>query len=248
MSAVREKSMPSVIDAQTGRALARRVGAGSFVLGSINAAGPRLRIQAALYGPSSNDAVASASIEGDTLQLLSLIDRLAGQLLVKARPGAERHLMQTAALTTNSLPALKAFLNAEQSLRRRQLDSAIAGYQQAIAEDSTFVLADYRLAIAAGWQDRHTLSSEAIARGIAAGGRLTERDRRLMTAYAAYRRGDADDAERQYREILDDYPDDLEAEFELGDLLFQYNPLRGRPRGESRPMLDKVLDHDPGFL
>ena len=87
-----------------------------------------------------------------------------------------------------------------------------------------------------------------MARGLKVGSRLTQRDRRLMTAYAAYRRGDADAAEQQYRAILEDYPDDLEAEFELGDLLFTYNPLRGRPRLEARPMLDKVLEHDPGFL
>jgi tetratricopeptide (TPR) repeat protein len=248
MSALRG-SNTDVIDAARGRALVTKMGAGSFVLGSVTSSGPRMRIQAALHGVQPTDtSPINASVEGDTSQLLELVDRLAADLLVKRRPGAAYRLTQTAALTTHSLPALKAFLNAEQLLRGRALDSAIAGYQRAIAEDSSFALAYYRLAVAAGWQERHALSSDAVMHALRVGGRLTERDRRLMTAYAVFRAGDADDAERQYRAVLEDFPDDLEAEFQLGDLLFQYNPLRGRPRVEARPMLDRVLAYDPGFL
>ena len=241
----------TVFDAEAGRSLGRRFGAGAYVLGSVNPVGSRVRIQAAMHSASDGDhgePLARASVEGDSSDLLTLVDRLAAQLLVNRSAGAAQRLSQTAAITTHSLPALKAFLNAEQRLRGRAMDSAIVGYQRAIAEDSTFALAYYRLAVAAGWAERHALSNEALRRGVALSDRLTERDRRLITAYDAYRRGAADDAERQYRRVLEDYPDDLEAEFQLGDLLFQYNPLRGRPRLEARPMLDKVLALDPGFL
>ena len=207
-----------------------------------------MRIQAAMYDGNDQEPRATATVEGDTTQLLELVDRLAGELLVKRRPGSQHRLIQMAQLTTHSLPALKSFLNAEQNLRRRQLDSAIAGYQLATADDSTFALAYYRLAVAAGWSDRHALSTDAVSRALSVSGRLGEREKRLVSAYAAYRRGEPDAAERQYRAVLDDFPDDLEAEFQLGDLLFQYNPLRGRPRVEARPMLDRVLAHDPGFL
>jgi tetratricopeptide (TPR) repeat protein len=250
MSAIRRNSSSSnALDAASARALVRQMGANSFVLGSVTSSGPRMRIQATLHSANGGDAApVGASVEGDTSRLLELVDRLAGDLLVQRRPGAAYRLTRTAALTTHSLPALKAFLNAEQRLRGRALDSAIAGYQRAIAEDSTFALAYYRLAVAAGWQERHALSTDAVTRGLRVGGRLTERDRRLMTAYSAFRSGAADEAERLYRAILEDFPDDLEAEFQLGDVLFQYNPLRGRPRLEARAMLDRVLAHDPGFL
>ena len=250
MSAVgRGSSTGAAIDVPAGRAFGRRVGAGSFVLGSVTSAGPTLRLQAAMY-PADGDGepIARASAEGDSARLLELVDRLAGQLLVNRRRDAANRLNQTAALTTHSLGALKAFLNAERNLRGRAMDSAIAGYQQAIALDSTFALAYYRLAVAAGWSERHAVSSEAVATGLRHSERLGERDRLLIRAYADYRRGAANEAERQYRAILDNYPDDLEAEFQLGDLLFQYNPLRGRPRLEARPLLDKVLALDPGFL
>jgi eukaryotic-like serine/threonine-protein kinase len=249
MTAVRHApGTGSVLDAGAGRDLVRRVGAGAFILGSVTSVGKRIRIQAALYQANGNGPPINATVQGDSAQLLELVDRLAGQLLVERRPSAEHRMMQTAALTTHSLTALKAFLGAEQNLRNGQLDSAISGYQRAIAEDSAFALAYYRLAIAAGWHDKHALSTEAVTTALHSRGTLTKRDQHLMSAYSAYRRGKASDAERQYRAVLEDFPDDLEAEFELGDLLFNYNPLRGRPRLEARPMLDRVLDHDPGFL
>jgi serine/threonine-protein kinase len=235
--------------AEQGPAILRRIGAGTYITGSVVVTGPILRIQASLYEIGDEAPPrAQASVEGDTAQVLQLVDRLSAELMVKRRPGPVFRLTQTAAVTTRSLPALKAFLEAERTLRNGQPDTAIAGFQRAIAEDSTFALAHYRLAVAAGWAERHPLSTDAVERAMATSQRLADRDRRLLTAYAAFRRGAPNVAERQYRDILEDYPDDLEAEFQLADVLFQYNPLRGRPRGEARELFDKVLALDPGFL
>ena len=232
-----------------GREVVRQVGAGTYITGSVVASGPTLRIQASLF-ENGDEAPprAQVSVEGDTAQVLQLVDRLSAELMVKRRPGPVYRLTQTAAVTTRSLPALRAYLEAERDLRNGKPDTAIAGFQRAVAEDSTFALAYYRLAVAAGWAERHALSSESVTRALATSARLADRDKRLLTAYAAFRRGSPNDAERQYREILDDYPDDLEAEFQLADVLHQYNPLRGRPRGEARELFDKVLALDPGFL
>ena len=79
--------------------------------------------------------------EGDTSRVLQLVDRLSAELLVKRRPGPVFRLTQTAAVTTRSLPALKAFLDGERNLRNGKPDTAIAGFQRAITEGSTFSLA-----------------------------------------------------------------------------------------------------------
>jgi serine/threonine-protein kinase len=248
ISAIGKSGVTSPGDADA-RGAVRRIGAGTYITGSVVAAGPTLRIQASLYDDGDESPPrAQVSVEGDTAQVLQLIDRLSAELMVKRRPGPVYRLTQTAAVTTRSLPALKEFLEAERNLRNGKPDSAIAGFQRAIAEDSTFALAYYRLAVAAGWAERHPLSSDAVQRAVAASNRLSDRDRRLLTAYAAFRRGAPNDAELQYRGILEDYPDDLEAEFQLADVLHQYNPLRGRPRVEARELFDRVLALDPGFL
>jgi hypothetical protein len=226
----------------------RGIGAGTYITGSVVAIGPTLRIQAALHENGDDAPPEQVSVEGDTTQVLQLVDRRSAELMVKRRPGPVHRLTQTAAMTTRSLPALRAFLEAERNLRNGKPDTAIAGFQRAIEEDSAFALAHYRLAVAAGWAERHPLSTDAVWRAVATSDRLGVRDRRLLAAYAAFRRGAPNDAEQQYRSILETYPDDLEAEFQLADVMHQYNPLRGRPRIEARELFDRVLAFDPGFL
>ena len=243
------------LDPARGRELARGVGAGLFILGSVNANGPQVRLQAALYDVStrSDSAHVTGSVEGDSAQLFSLVDQLAAQLMVSRGRGISARLSETAAVTTRSLGALKAYLDGERRLRTAslqgpKLDSAIAMFQQAVSADSTFALAYYRMAVAAGWANRHVLSTASAERALTLGDRLAPRDRRLLEAYVNYRRGTATVAERQYREILRDYPDDLEAAFQLADVQYNYNPLYSRARSEARDAFNQVLALDPGFL
>jgi serine/threonine-protein kinase len=239
-------------DVAKARALARRLGAGLYVLGSVHAAGGRLRIQADLRSEAdtAGGTLARANAEGDSTQLFQLVDRLSADLLAGRGRGLSSRLMQSAALTSRSLSALKHYLEGERNLRGGEgnFDSAIAGFQRAIAEDSTFALAHYRLAVAAAWAWRPGISGPATQRALALGDRLEHRDRRLLSAFAAFQRGAAEEAEQQYRGILRDYPDDLEAEFQLATVYYYYNSARGRPVSEASEPFDHVLALDPGFL
>jgi eukaryotic-like serine/threonine-protein kinase len=239
-----------VADVEEGRRLARRVGAGLYVLGSVNAIGNQVRLDASLYdgGPAQPALLSQASVSGDTTQLFELVDRLAGDLMVAQRRGPGSRLLQTAAVTTQSLPALKAYLDAEGSLRRGAFDTALAGFQGAVQLDSTFALAYYRLAVAAAWSSREALIRPNTARAVRLGSRLSARDQRLLGSFAALAAGKPDEAERGYRGVLQDYPDDLEAQWQLATLLYVYNPLRGRPIAESQPVFDGIVKLDPEFL
>jgi TolB-like protein len=234
------------------RAVARRVGAGIYLLGSVHAIAGRLRIQASLYDATTDEpgiALSQLGVEGDAADVLVLVDQLAARLLVERRAAPGR-LFETATLTTRSLSALKTYLTAEQALRSgpERIDSALAGLSRAVTEDSTFALAHYRLAVAAGWQGRQEMAATATAAALRHSARLAERDRRLLQAYGQYRSGAVERAEQGFRDLVRDYPDDLEAEFQLADLLTHYNPLRGRSQAEARELFDRVLTYDPGFL
>jgi serine/threonine-protein kinase len=249
-----------VADEARGRDIARQLGAWLYVLGGVNVVGARLRIQAALFeaggagtadggaGTSRPEAVARASVEGDTAQLFALVDRLAADLVAHRYRGPGGRLVETAAATTRSLPALRAYLDAEEHLRNSRFDSAAIGYRRAVTEDSTFALAHYRLSIALGLGNQWAPAAVAAERALSLAGRLGERERRLVEAYGAFVRGAADDAERAYRAVLRDYPDDLEAQFLLGRTLVSFNPARGRSIAEARPVFDAVLAADPEFL
>jgi serine/threonine protein kinase len=250
MSALRSSEKRGVQDAGRGRDIARRLGAGRYILGSVHAAGGHLRIQAQLYGQASSAVrpIAQAAVEGDSTALFDLVDELSAQLLVGSDRGQGARLAQTAALTTGSLRALKVYLDAERNLRAARFDSAVAGFQLAAGLDSSFALAHYRLAAAAMWTGRMGLLTPAMTRALALADRLGERDRRLLSAFAELVRGAPDVAERQYREILEAYPEDLEARFQLANVLYNYNAPRGRPPTEAAEQYRRVLDVDPEFL
>ena len=250
MSAVRRGEPRGIQDPGRGHDIARRLGAGQYVLGSVHAVGGHLRIQAQLYRSDSagSRTIAQAAVEGDSTSLFELVDELSAQLLVHRSGGQGARLAQTAALTTNSLTALKAYLDAERNLRSARFDSAVAGFQRAVVLDSGFALAYYRLAAAAMWTGRMGLLAPATTRALALGERLSDRDRRLLSAFAALVQGEPDVAERGYREILEAYPDDLEARFQLANLLYTYNAPRGRPPAEAVEQYGDVLSMDPEFL
>ena len=239
-----------VADLEQGRRLARRVGAQLYVLGNVSAIGNQIRIDASLYdgAPAQPALLSQASASGDTTQLFDLVDRLAGDLMVRRLRGAGSRLLETAAVTTRSLPALKAYLDAERLLRHGNFDSAFVGFQGAVQLDSTFALAYYRLAVASAWANRTGLIRRNTLRAVALGSRLGERDRRLLASFAALAAGKPDEAEREYRDILQDYPDDFEAQWQLATLLDVYNPFRGRPIAEAGPVFESIVKLDPDFL
>ena len=255
---IRHAQKGSALDADGARDVARALGAGLYVTGSVHVVGARLRLQAALFGPpqaSTTDssavdasAITRASVEGDTAQLFTLVDQLAADLVARRYRGPGNRLVETAASTTNSLTALRAYLDAEAHLRSTRFDSAAIDYQRAIAADSGFALAYYRFAVALGLQSDWARAAPAAARALAFADRLGDRERRLFQAFGAFTRGEADVAERAYRSLLAEYPDDLEARFLLGRTLFYFNPSRGRPIAEARPVFDEMLAADPEFL
>ena len=230
--------------------VARALGAGQAVTGHVSAAGPTLRIQAELVPTGSDSAppLSRAAVEGDSAELFALVDRLAAELLAERTRGPGFRLLRTAAFTTRSLPALKSYLKAEQHFRAVRIDSAVGGFRAAVEADTGFALAEYRLAVAALWGNRAAQIDPALDRALRLAERLPERDRRLVSALDAFRRGAPDSAERRYRAILRDYPDDLEASAELALLLFTYQPLRGKPRGEAGQIFQRVVELDPRFF
>lgn len=61
----------------------------------------------------------------------------------------------------------------------------------------------------------------------------------------AWRLGDVNDAEYLYRALVTAYPDDIEAWYQLGEVLFHHNTARGRSFTESRQAFERVLVFNP---
>ena len=238
---------------EQGRDLARQFGAGLFVLGDVVEAGGHLQLSASLYETGRpGEPLTRVAMDGQTTGLFEIVDRLAADLLAGWTRAAGRSLVGLASVTTSSLPALKAYLEGEQAFRRANYESALASFRRAVEGDSLFALAWYRMSTAAEWLTEVDLSLEAAERAIALKDRLPPHERDLLEANVANRHGDSEEAERRYRRITTEHPEDVEAWFQLAEVVSHYNPARARPFAESRAPWEQVLsleaDHLPGLL
>jgi DNA-binding SARP family transcriptional activator len=222
--------------------------AGSYLEGSIVEAGGRLQAGASLYsvdGQVLASASATAASEGE---IFDLVDEIARQLLAARGGTAGTRLTRLAGLTTTSLDALKSYLLGERELRAGRYFDAMEAFQAAIDADPSFALAYYRLAASAAGCALPDVARELADRGFEYRQRLSPRDQLVLSAQRAWLHGAVDEAESLYNTIIGTYPDDLEAWFHLGDLLFHSNPLRGRSSVEAREPLERVLRLDPGHV
>lgn len=232
-------------DPATGRKTAERFGAGRFLLGSIVESGERIHVQATLYRADGAVEARGAAGAGTDSEFFDMVDELTRRLLVPRFDPDEERLTRLAVTTSASLAALKAYLEGESRLRAGEFEAASEAYRRATREDSTFALAWYRLAMAAEWAFQPHEAALAVERAVALADRLPERDRLLLVGWDAYARGEADRAEAVYERVLDDWPEEVAAWLQLGEIRFHYAPSRGRTIEDSRTAFERVLELDP---
>ncbi|MEO8199565.1 MAG: BTAD domain-containing putative transcriptional regulator [Gemmatimonadota bacterium] len=235
-------------EALRGKSVAARFGAGFYLQGNVFEAGGRLQMSGSLYR-HDGELVATAETRGGVeTDIFELVDDLARQLLVARNKTPGARVTRLAALTTGSLPALKAYLRGEHDFRQAKYFDAIDSFQEAVGHDAAFALAYYRLAAATAASAMPELAREAAGRANDHRERLAPRDRLLLDAQRAWLTGSAAEAESLYQAIVANFPEDMEAWFLLGDLLFHSNPLRGRSIAGARHAFERALELEPDHV
>jgi len=238
-----------VPDAATALEVARRTGARYAILGSVVAAGDRLRVVADVYDLQTGRRLDEAQVDGAADSVFDVVDRFSGEVLRSMVEGhSEIPELDLARATTASLLALKAYLEGEVHLRGGEFDDAIRAYRSAVAADSTFALAWLRLSIAYGWGPRpeFELSQEAAARAARLADRLPERDALLARGWYEFERGLPEGLET-LRTAARKYPDDTFAWYLLADFLFHQGGALLADPAESRRGFARAIELDPSF-
>ena len=223
----------------------REVGAGSVLTGSVVEAAGRVRLDAELRSVAGQP-LARARVDGPADSLLGLVDGLGLALLRDVwRSREPLPNLRLGSLTTSSIEALRAFLEGERFYRLSSWDSAKTAFTRAVQADTGFALAYMRLATVLGWREGMG-SHDYVESGLAAlrhADRLSERDRSLLRGYQMFAEKNpaAIDTARAY---LRQYPDDIEARFLLGEILFHFNRLFAFPPDSSIAAFEAVLRLD----
>jgi DNA-binding SARP family transcriptional activator/TolB-like protein len=240
--------MSREIQLEQARGTAQELGAGILLLGTVLEAGGRLQINATLYGVAGELRARVQSQSHTEAELFEAVDHVAREILASLSSGPAMRSARLALRMTGSLDALKAYLEGERCLRVGRFFDAMELLQRAVRADPGFALAYYHLAGAAAACALPDFAREIIERGYTLRDRLAEHDRLLLDAQRAWIQGEVSNAESLYNAITTSYPDDIEAWFHLGDMLFHCNPLRGRSAAESRGAFERVLGYEPDHI
>ncbi|HXE58433.1 MAG TPA: serine/threonine-protein kinase [Gemmatimonadales bacterium] len=233
------------LDREGALAVGRDVRAGSVLLGSVVTAGQTVRLGADLY-TVAGERLAHAQVDGPADSVMALVDDLSLALLREIwRSQQPIPELRVSAITTGSVDAIRAYLQGEQFYRRSQWDSAIAAFGRAVERDSTFALANFRLAVTYGWTASYgsKQSRDASAAAVRFADRLPPRDRMLIVGYDLFEKRDpaAVDSMRRFVSL---YPDDIDGWYFLGEA--QYHARDANPLAPEalRAPFDSVLRRD----
>src|SRR5262249_16118049 len=146
------------------------------------------------------------------------------------------------------LPAIAAYFQGDQDLKRAAWDDAVDQFNRVIGLDSTYVPAYFKRLVAIV----QLLPSEAEFRSVMPNesqeDRLDPLSEQLLSWYERLiNDGDVQRAVQQLQDLVTQYPEAVDAWFTLGELQFHFGPLVGIPLQASKISFQEVLARDPSF-
>jgi tetratricopeptide (TPR) repeat protein/tRNA A-37 threonylcarbamoyl transferase component Bud32 len=204
------------------RRLAREAGVWTVVLGDFTPAGDSLHLVARVFDVASGKRVDVARVDDRTgADVRPLFDQLAAKLLdLTGAPNENR--IGLARSTTTSLEAFRAYLRGVEQLNRWNLAGAERDLQRAIAIDTTFGLAYYKLALTRGWLagTEDSVSDRLMLRATIYSANLPSHERTVINAYRAFLGDQYQEARSLYSQLIARDPGDADAWYGLGDAWF----------------------------
>ncbi len=232
------------------REAADRAGATHFVLGeAARTRGERITVSAALYSllDGSSHFLADVQAEGASGGPQILSDALSRELLGVLGVASGERLVETAARTTDSLSALRAWWQGEEEFRATRYDEAFGSFTAATNIDPTFALAHWRRSLTGVLTLRFPEAHSAARNAVEYQSDLNQRERSLVRAWEALLRGDAEVARGMYESVLLDHPNEAEAHFGLGEVETYFDPIMGFSTSSPGAHFHRVLELNPSF-
>jgi serine/threonine-protein kinase len=216
--------------------VARRARANYALVGSAITAGSQVRFAADVYDLESGRSLGQAVAEGPPDSIFSIVDRLAMETLAVVFEEDHDDLpsIDLAAVTTSSLPALKAYLNGEVRFRRGELVAAVEAWERAVRADTLFALAYYGLSEAYGWEPIGDYDNyrQNLDRARRLADRLPAREADMVRVRWSQHEGEPESLAAA-EEAVRRYPDHAEAWYNLGEVYYHRpGAMRGPEEAE----------------
>ncbi len=239
-------SPESPLDVSTLRRIAEFTHADTIVSGKYERFGQQTRISVTVHDFKNDQEVSlSTSVASDN-DLLASLEKLASDMREKlaSTPSILKELQaHSQHVTTQSIPALKAYDEGTQLARAGQYTQAVTKFEDATTQDPNFAMAFSKLAqtyAAMGYDDK---AEQASRRAVELSDNLPAQDRFLIQASHASLTHDTTKAIAAYQELVKVNPDDTDAEFALAKLYEDTNNY-----DQAKSYLAKLLTADPNYV
>ena len=254
LPAAKREDPQSISDADL-RTAARRAGAGRIARGSVMLAdSARLvltleetRGDSILIRATTAASAAEPGPEAFARSAWQLGQAAGLTLLPKLIPAGGRDAAVAVQALNPTLPAASTFLLGEIEYRAARYDSALALFERAVAEDSSFAMAAIRGAQAASWLDQPDRAVPLAEAALARDSALPPRLRLFAQGLVAYLRGEADRAAAAYRMAITREPDWAEGWAALGEVYEHLMPRAPQPDSVARDAFDRAWRLDAGL-
>jgi tetratricopeptide (TPR) repeat protein len=210
----------------------------------MSAADSTVRLDAVVHVTATLAVVARASAQARANDLPALSDALVAELLRGEWSDMAGTGPAPGAITSRSLPALRAFLDGELHLAAGRFRTAAQAYDLAIRSDSTFWFAYWRYMYVLGYHGVR-VDSAIVTAVLAHHSEFPEPDGLLIEAWLE------DNVRRrveQLRAITTRFPAYWAAWFALGDALTHHGSFLGHPLEESLAALQQATALYPNFV
>ena len=232
-----------IIDEKIGSEICTNASIGSLVLTSIMQFGDLYSIDLKILDTKTNEYIFTKNVNADGKRSIpSLIDDISKFTRISLAEKAEeveKNQKEVASLTTKNLEAYKFYDIGEKALFSREWSLAEQNFLKAVEIDSNFALALYQLAYINQWFFDNKKADYYIKRAVKNIDSVPEKERLYIRAQSI---SDFSSRIPLYEEILEKYPNEKQAYFEIGDMLFHSGPAL-----ESIPYFEKSLELDPSY-
>jgi len=227
-----------------GGRLARDLGASAFVIGTLRNAGPEVRLEFQVHRTADGALLDRGAVDASPDDPGSMADTAAFAILDAVWEEGDPPAPNRAAISTSSVPALRAYLRGERAFARGSYGDAIEAFEEAFAIDSTFWFAYWRSLYPRSHVLERPADPELVEKVREHRAELPTQDRLLVeSGMGATLTERLDLLER----LVLRYPHYWPAWWAYANTLVHWGPYVGRTAADSRVALERVVALNPGF-
>lgn len=225
--------------------VAREAKVEAVLSGTISRQGDSLRVQVLVHEPSQGRVVQEESVEGKNLDaLFAMVDQLTRQVKDDLALSREQQELGRgiADLSTNSLEAWRSYAAGLEFEHKAMIQEALAQYEKAVTADPSFIAAYYKLALYLYSQGERQRGNHYFEKLKALRQKATRKEQYQIDRLEAGVQGNLRKLIDISREWARQNPDDIDANFNLGDLYFGLQQYR-----EALRAYQEILRVDPQY-